>query len=252
MDKQTLVDSIKKNKTLIFAVISLTFITPILVYIYFFHNLMLGGPEEFASFATYFSGLITPFLTLFSVTALLLALYLQGIAANDSKEQFIRQQNSNYLDKYVTQYWSHHNKYEDLIQTPIAHRNDGVVLGNAKYVDLNSTENLALSKKINSIPGVMNKKYKELSENEIDERAFYEKLRKTAGEACYSLNFSFRFASHEDLLFLNGLTDTALEMICELASLYVINDIQRSQYLELIQIPRKIHKGNLIGTVNEN
>ncbi|WP_289283278.1 MULTISPECIES: hypothetical protein [unclassified Methylophaga] len=116
------------NKVLTYTIIAcvLLIICIVGVYVFNFWDRDIGGPGDFADFATYVGNLVMPILTIASVIALLSTLKLQRDQLNEQREQIERQRKADLFESYVKRFEMQYDRFKELIKMnfPSVHGDD--------------------------------------------------------------------------------------------------------------------------------
>lgn len=240
MKIETVFKFLNNYKAFIAIIIISIICLPILIYIWYFHTLPLGSPSDFAEFATYYSGFITPIFTFLSVLALVLTLMFQ-------QHQFKKQQNSALFESYIQRFEIHYERYVNLINVEFPCYSEtqpevrfklvefrGLISTSEKY--FSAVQNFELIEKIRNMP------LDEVSKLEIRRivRFYIDDLKLEADSAKHSLLAAYTFAEHGNVIVLGDLWQRLLNIIIDLRTWRIIS---KDEYIRLkneIDIPERL------------
>ena len=228
-----------------------------------------SSSDELANFATYFSGLITPVITLFSVLALVLTLRLQQVQMKQQNKQFkkslniqigeheaqsrraVLQHNLVRLQVYLEKFELQLKLFEETSSKPFAYINGAVILKNYIYTAVDSEGFMPLREQLQEIEIIMAGDEDKLNSDQLMKKYFCITLKGHVENALLALQFAYRFATQDDAILLNTIRAKGEEMIDALNTWNIISQDKKNNLYTMIAIPPHIKSGLIFERVEE-
>ena len=239
-----LLRKIYSKKFLLIVLISFVIlILPVIVFIWFFHGYSIGSPMDFADFANYYSGIVTPLLTIGSVIALVITLNYQRI-------QFRDQQNAHRLELLLARFDSAHEAFERITNGPFNHSSEpeAISLNSVFFIKGNvSDKSRSLDEAMRILPILDVGNYKVLTPSDLDAKhpgygryfLFISQVR-VKGLSLINLYKHFsQFTTSNDKFVVKYLQPIVADSIYRLSSWKMISKEDEARYISDIESVEK-------------